>query len=364
MRKEKKAAHLQPLVFVKNCLIFLAIFSTAVTICYFYMKATGLEAYASPIFVLAVLLVSRFTEGYVFGLVSSVVGVVCVNYFFTYPYMAVNFSITGYPLTFLTLLIVSMITSTLTTRAKQRDQLVMENEREKIRADLLRSVSHDIRTPLTSIIGSTDVLLEDPDMTRPEAAQLLTDVQEEAKWLLRMTENLLLITKMDQDQTISLEPWAVEEVVGETVLKLQKTYPQMPVEVSVPSTPLFVPMDPILIGQVLFNLAENSILHGETVRTVSINVTAGETEAVFCVSDDGKGFPEELLSAYAEGHIRAEISADRAAKRNMGLGLRVSSAIVTAHNGRLELNNTPEGATASIILPLETAAGRKGDMIL
>jgi len=85
MKNTPKTAWQQPAAFVRNLLIFLVIFSTAVTFCYFYMKATGLEAYASPIFVLAVLLVSRFTEGYLYGLAASVLGVICVNYFGSIP---------------------------------------------------------------------------------------------------------------------------------------------------------------------------------------------------------------------------------------------------------------------------------------
>ena len=342
----------QPHSFAKNCLIFLGIFAAAVVICYFFRIASGMEAYASPIFVLAVLLVSRFTDGYFFGLAAAVVGVVCVNFFFTYPYMAVNFSIAGYPLTFLTLLVVSLITSTLTTQAKQRDQLAMENEREKIRADLLRSVSHDIRTPLTSIIGSTAVLLEEPAMSREEEKELLKDVHEEAEWLLRMTENLLLITKMDPDQTVSGEPWAAEEVVGETIAKLMKAYPDMPVEADIPETPLFIPMDPILIGQVLFNLAENGILHGQTTTMIRISVSSDEGNAFFRVTDNGAGFPPELLKAFENDRIQAEASPDLSGRRNMGLGLRVCSAIVKAHRGRLTLENTPEGALACVSLPL------------
>lgn len=112
-------------------------------------------------FVLAVMLVARFTTGYVPGIVASLIGVVCVNYVFTYPYMTLNFTIDGYPITFVGMMVVSSVTSTLTTRMKkqskilhEREKLLMEAEKETMRANLLRAVSHDLRTPLTGIIRS------------------------------------------------------------------------------------------------------------------------------------------------------------------------------------------------------------------
>lgn len=349
---------------LRNCLIFLSVFAGAVGIGSFYRTAKGSEAYASPIFVLAVLLISRFTDGYIYGLTASVLGVICVNFFFTYPYLAVNFSLAGYPLTFLTLLIVSLITGTLTSRAKQRDLLKLENEREKIRTDLLRSISHDLRTPLTSIIGSTTVVLEDNHLSQEESRELLSDVKEEAQWLLRMVENLLMVTRIDPSQEILKESWAVEEVIGETITKLQKLYPQISIEISIPETPLFVPMDPLLIEQVLFNLCENAIIHGKTVKTVNLHVIEQDGNALFSVQDDGHGFSEELLQAFQNGQIHAEAASDRYGKRNMGLGLRVCSAIVKAHNGTLSMDNSAKGAVVSFTLPIDetNTTKRKTDM--
>ena len=99
------------------------------------------DGFASPIFVLAVLLVSRLTTGYLFGMIAAILGVIGVNYIFTFPYWAFNFTLSGYPLTFFTFLIVSLITSTLTTKAKQQERLRAENETEKMRANSCARVS-------------------------------------------------------------------------------------------------------------------------------------------------------------------------------------------------------------------------------
>ena len=197
-----------------------AIFSCAVALCFFLQNAGVIEGFAPPVFVLAVLLISRLTTGYLFGLIATVLGMVCVNFVFTFPYWAFNLSLSGYPLTFFTLLMVSLITCTLTAQAKRQANLLAENEREKMRANLLRSVSHDIRTPLTSIVGSTSAVLENPGLSDREQRELLENAREEAQWLIRVVENLLSITRMgDAQDRIAKEPEPAEEVLGAAAQK-------------------------------------------------------------------------------------------------------------------------------------------------
>jgi len=153
------------------------------------------------IFVLAVATISRWTEGYFWGIFSAVSGVLFVNYVFTYPYWEFNFTITGYPFTFLAMLTVSMMISALNTQIKKQERLRIETEKEAVRANLLRAMSHDIRTPLTSIVGNTAAILENEDSFSPEQKRrLLEDVNEDAQWLIRMVENLLSITRMSGGQ--------------------------------------------------------------------------------------------------------------------------------------------------------------------
>ena len=151
----------------RDLLISVLIFLCATGFCaLLHQMADITDGFASPVYVLAVLLISRFTNGYLFGLIAAILGVIGVNFVFTYPYMAFNFTISGYPLTIFTFLVVSLVTSALTTKTKEQDRLRLENEKVKMRADLLRSVSHDIRTPLTSIIGATSAVLENPDLSK------------------------------------------------------------------------------------------------------------------------------------------------------------------------------------------------------
>ena len=348
---EKRSGFFNLLV---NAAVFIGIFAGAVLLCFFFRQADGIEGYASPVFVLVVLLISRFTDGYLYGFIAAVLGVVCVNYFFTFPYMAVNFSSTGYPLTFFSLLVVSLITSTLTSQVKQRDYLKMENEREKIRTDLLRSVSHDIRTPLTSIIGAASTLLDEPNLNGEETRQLLKDIQSESRWLLSMVENLLSVTKIEGTYITNKDEWAAEEILGEVADKMKKAYPDVPLQVRVPETPLFVPMDPILVEQVLFNLAENSYLHGKEMTSLVMEVTSDEEHAVFSVEDDGGGFSEDILARVRNENVSVSWNTDTDHKRGMGLGLRVCKAIIKAHQGTLAVENTDKGAKVSFTLPLSS----------
>lgn len=339
--------------FADNLLRTAGIFMAAIVICSIFKNMDGIEGYASPVFVLAVLLISRFTDGFVYGVIAAFASVICVNFLFTYPYMAVNFTISGYPLTFLVLLIVSLITSTLTSQAKQRDYLKLENEKERIRSDLLRALSHDIRTPLTSISGAASTLLDSPDISPEEYYNLLNDIKQESKWLIRMVENLLSITKLDNGTILETDQWAVDEVVAEAVSKIQKNYPGFPVEVSVPESSLFIPMDPLLIEQVLLNLTENSIIHAKNATTVWITVENRGDCACFKVTDNGDGFPPEVLEEIQQGNIRTKISEDKEGKRNMGLGIRVCNAVIRAHGGKLSAKNGSNSAEITFTLPLK-----------
>ena len=338
---------------LRDLFVSVGIFLCAVELCILLRLADSSEGFASPIFVLAVLLISRLTDGYLFGLIAALLGVIGVNYIFTYPYMAFNFTISGYPLTFLTFLMVSIITSTLTTQIKKQERLRVENEKEKMRANLLRSVSHDIRTPLTSIVGATSTILENPDLSFSEQQELLTDAKEEAQWLIRVVENLLSITRIgDTRAQITKEPELAEEVMGEAVRKFRRRFPAINVSVHAPDTPLFVPMDPILIEQVLSNLLENSVLHGKTTSNITVSVTPESTAAVFSVKDDGAGIPLKELPNLFDGTLKHSETPEGDGKRNMGLGLSVCLAIVRAHGGVMEARNLDKGAEFFFRLPL------------
>lgn len=293
------------------------------------------------VYLLAVLLISRFTRGYFWGLLSAVISVPLVNYMFTYPYFVFNISLSGYLLTFVTMLTVSIIVSILTSRLRQQEQLRLEAEKEKLRANLLRAVSHDLRTPLTSIVGNTGAILEQ-SLPMPKQRELLQDVNTDAQWLLRMMENLLTLTRTSgAEAPLHLETEVVEDVLSTAVSKFSKHFVQTEVVLDLPKEILLAEMDPVLIEQVVLNLLENAVYHGKHTSRIWIQASHnGETVSV-SVSDNGAGIARDKLPVLFSGALSCEESTDT--HRHMGIGLSVCTSIVKAHGGRLSAQNNPSG---------------------
>ena len=353
---EKKSGWKQWPPFWHDCCIMFVSIVGASTLCALLLPISSSDSHVPLIFVLAVFLTARYTGGYWFGLVTAVLAVLCVNYVFTYPYFELNFSLTGYPLTFLCFLGVSIMTSTLTTQLRQSERARMEGEREKMRSNLLRAISHDLRTPLTSISGALNALQENGEnLTAEERCALATDAKMDADWLIGMVENLLSITRIggDENPDIHKELQAAEEVIGEGVARFRKMYPKQTVEVRIPDRLLMVPMDAMLIEQVIINLLINAALHGGKDIRVILTLSWEDGYARFSFEDNGKGFEPETLRRLQAGqspHERGSRAED--AKRTMGIGLSVCKTIVNVHGGSLIIGNRPEGgATVTCTLP-------------
>ena len=148
----------------RDIFILLGVFCLAFAVVFGIQQISGrIDGVASMVFVLAVFLISMYTDGYVWGVAASLLGVLAVNFAFRSPYFAFNFTLPENLFSGVVMLIVSIMTSTLTTRIKKQEQLRMESETEKMRATLLRAVSHDLRTPLTSIYGACSTVIENYD---------------------------------------------------------------------------------------------------------------------------------------------------------------------------------------------------------
>lgn len=340
----------------RDTLISLFFLLLASVFCTLLQSVSGADTYAPMLFLLAVLIITRFTDGYFFGLVSSLFGVVFVNYVFTYPYFEINFSYPGYSITFTCMLTTAIITSAMTTQLKKSEKIKSEINAEKIRSNLLRAVSHDIRTPLTSILGAIQAVIENKSyLSETEQINLLKEAKDDAQWLIRMVENLLSITKINSSTTeISKSPEAAEEVIGEAVRKFSRRFNEVNISVSVPDELLFIPMDPLLIEQVLENLMENSVLHGKTTTCIDISVRCLGKSALFTVMDDGAGISESAKSHLFDGNLISDDSSTADSKKNMGIGLSVCMSIVRAHGGDMTAANMPLGGAAfHFTLPLE-----------
>ena len=202
-----------------------------------------------------------------------------------------------------------------------------------MKANLLRSVSHDLRTPLTSIIGSSSAVLENYDKFSDDVKKdLIGHVRDDAQWLVRLVENILSITRFNEGAVkIDKVPQAAEEIAAEAVSKFKKRFDTLPVRVSVPDELLMVPMDATLIEQVLINLMENAVLHAKGATEIELHVRR----------EGGLMFPHA-------GELRGD------GRRSMGIGLSVCMSIVRAHGGTMKAENRATGgACVSFALPME-----------
>lgn len=307
------------------------------------------------VFVLAVLLTAWRTEGYFYSVLASMASVFAINFCFTYPYFEFNFTLTGYPVTFITMFAVSLVVGMLTDQVKRQSRIRSEAEKEKMRANLLRSVSHDLRTPLTSIIGSSAVVLENYDqLSDEEKKELIGHAREEAQYLMRMVENILSVTRIrDGEVRIVKVEEAAEEIAAEAVQKFRKRFAQIPVHVNVPEDLLMVPMDATLIEQVIINLMENVVLHAGGATKIVLDICREEGMAVFSVTDNGNGIEEALMPKLFEELFPHAQEMRGDGRRNMGIGLSACMSIVQAHDGEMLAENLPQGgARISFLLPI------------
>lgn len=309
------------------------------------------------IFVLGVFLVSWRTQGYFWGITASLISVLAVNYAFTYPYYAIDLISPECVSSAIVMLVVAIMTGALTTRIKHQEQIKAESEHERMRANLLRAVSHDLRTPLTTIYGSCSAIIENYDsLRRDQHIKLLQEMHEDSRWLIRMVENLLSVTRIDGDRVqVTKVPTVLEELIDAVLLKFRKHYPDQPVEVNIPEDFISIPMDAMLIQQVLINLLENAVQHADGMKTLTLRVTTIGNQARFSVTDDGCGISlgrmEKLFSGYLE---HSEAPAD-GGRRGMGIGLSVCSSIITAHGSEIHAENLKSGG-ATFYFSLEMEA--------
>ena len=296
-------------------------------------------------FAFGVFLISLVTNGYLYGLTASFASVLLVNYAFTFPYFAFDFLIPSNFYSAAVMAIIAVLTGALTTKLKRVEALRAETEKERMRANLLRAISHDLRTPLTTIYGSTTAIRESGDrLTAEQKDKMLESIQLDAQWLVQMVENLLSITRIDSGNVqIDKTPTALDELMDAVIVKFRKRYPQQELQLDIPGELIIIPMDAMLIQQVLINLLENGVQHGKGLTKLLLRVTQADGWATFEIIDDGCGIPAERLPHIFTGlYVPKSQPADHS-KHNAGIGLSVCATIIRAHGGRIEAENAPGG---------------------
>ena len=172
---------------------------------------------------------------------------------------------------------------------------------------------------------------------------LLKDIQSDAQGLNRMVENLLSVTRVDADKVrLTTHEVVLEELIDALLVKFHKHYPLQQVQVRIPEEFISIPMDPVLIEQVLMNLLENAVFHAKGMKNLSIRVELRENRAVFSVEYDGCGITEDRMGQLFTGLPDTERKMD-SGRSNMGIGLSVCKTIIKAHGGELTAANRPQG---------------------
>ncbi len=236
---------------------------------------------------------------------------------------------------------------------QQETKVMMETE--KVKNSFLRSISHDLRTPLTGIIGASSTLLEEGDKVPYEVrAKLVEGIQNDSQWLLNMIENILSITKIqNNDMVIDKSEEIVEEVIEGAVLTFHKRFPNTKITIYQPDNVILLPMDIMLISQVLTNILENTQRHAGGRRSdVTLEVKEEDDFVRFIITDTGPGIDPKILPMLFNFTITQE-NPYKDSRRNLGIGLSICKTIIRAHGGEIHANNRPEGGAQFVFtLPL------------
>lgn len=236
---------------------------------------------------------------------------------------------------------------------QKRQEAALQIRNEKLRADLLRSISHDLRTPLTSISGSAGLLADQGDSLSPEQRhKLYADIHSDSLWLLSTVENLLSVTRMEEGRmALHLKPELLSEVVGGAMQRLEKYGSTHHLRVEQEDDLLMARIDARLILQVLTNLIDNAVKYTPPGSEIAVRTLRRDGMVAVEVADTGPGIPDADKEKVFEMFYT---SAGSDARRGMGLGLALCKSIVNAHGGTISVSdNVPHGAVFAFTLQEE-----------
>ena len=238
--------------------------------------------------------------------------------------------------------------------ADEKEKAAVLAKNEQLRANLLRSISHDLRTPLTSISGNADTLLHCYDVLDDQTRkQIFSDIYDDAQWLIGLVENLLSITKIANGNVkLHLSDQVVDDIISEALRHIDRRSAEHHITMNCGEIPLLVRVDAGLIMQVLINLVNNAIKYTPAGSTIQITAIQRGNVAEICVSDNGTGIPDELKERVFEMFFTGS-NPTSDSRRSLGLGLSLCQVIVHAHHGKMTLkDNLPHGCIFSFTVAL------------
>lgn len=225
----------------------------------------------------------------------------------------------------------------------EQEQTRLEVEREHLKSSMLRSISHDFRTPLTGIIGDCDLILKNREGDSAQNQALIKDIREQSLWLTRTMENILSMTKIENGTDfIDKNREVIEDLVYEAEGHITGLREHRRFSDSMPEELLTADVDGRLIIQVLVNLLDNAVKNTEEGGHIRLSVSFQEEKAYFVVEDDGRGI-EPGKEQQIFGEFISLVGKGPDQKHGIGLGLTICKEVVEAHGGRIWAENRLEG---------------------
>ena len=244
---------------------------------------------------------------------------------------------------------------------EERNQIALQTQRESLQANLLRAVSHDLRTPLTNINGSVGILMGKDQTLKPEVReQLYTAIDDDTNWLINMTENLLAATQLETDRTkLKTAPELLEDLFQSAVRQLDRRARGHHISVDLEDQTLMASMNAGMIQRVIINMMNNAIQYTPKDSHIILSGTRRKDWVEISVSDDGPGIPDEAKKHLFDLFYTAE-QGKPDSKRGLGLGLHLCQSIVNAHGGTITVSDhAPSGTTFRFTLPAVRTDGVK-----
>ena len=299
------------------------------------------------------------------AITASIIGVLSFDFFLVPPYYTFTVASVHYIFTFIGLLIVGLVVSTLASRVREQtikaQKVELLQETEKLQTALLHSISHDLRTPLATITGSLSTILHDDlDLNKKTSQELLKGAKQEADRLNRLVSNLLDMTKMEAGVLrISKKPCDLRDVLGTSLEALKEKVGCREVRISIPADCPEIYLDFSFMIKAFYNLIDNAINYSLPGSPILIRAAVINDRVRIEIIDQGPGIPPADLERIFEKFYRAK-SPGRVS--GTGLGLSICKGIIEAHNGAIAARNNPAGgATLAISLPLGTSGGQDED---
>ncbi|MEL7648607.1 MAG: DUF4118 domain-containing protein [Sedimentibacter sp.] len=224
---------------------------------------------------------------------------------------------------------------------EEKENAKTETQNERFKNNLLRSISHDLRTPLTRITGASEMLYH--SLEDKESLRLVSEIYDDSRWLTRLVENVLSLTRIQEGRlALNIKKEAVEEIVAASIARASKYYPDHKISIILPDDVLFVPMDGKLIEQVLMNLVDNAIKHTTPENEIRVSIWPEGGKVWFEVYNNGLGIDEkDLPNLFKMFYVGSNRMQD--ARQGMGLGLSICKAIINYHGGDIFVENNDEG---------------------